>query len=284
MPTPLPRLPLRTNLHLPPGDDIPFHVYTVGTEQQAAITRLKGFSANQLFLTFSGGGLFRPLGRDKWDIVEANTLLYIPAGVPHEYVPQGTEPWLVGYVTFVETHGMLEGWGFGREPYRLRLESMEKLLELIADVWSASGPQYDAWRCAELLFTFCAELKKQRIGERGAENEEAAAKTARYRDSATGSAVRFLHDHLHRKLTMTELASYAGYSAKQLNRLFRRELGLTPMQYLQRIRLKTASLLLVEQPNLTVRQIAAHIGMEPDYLARLYRRVYGKTPAEARRR
>lgn len=277
-------LALRTNLHLSLGNDIPFSVYTVGTEQQSPITRLKGFSANQLLLTFSGTGLFRPLGQDNWDTVETNSLLYIPAHLPHEYVPQRPEPWSVGFVTFVENgSGLLESWGFGRSPYRQPLRDMSRLMELLAAVWSNSGPHDDAWRSAELLFAFCLELKKQTASFDPLQHE-GTAKTARYRDTAADSAVRFLHDYLQRDLTMAELASRVGYSAKQLNRLFRREFGTTPMQYLQSIRLKTAALLLADHPGMTVREVAAYIGMEPVYFSRLFRRVYGKTPSEHRRR
>ncbi|WP_373230704.1 hypothetical protein [Cohnella sp.] len=56
-------------------EGLPFAVYTVGTEMQASITRLEGFSANQLFLTFSGKGKLRLLGQDKWDIINPGTLL-----------------------------------------------------------------------------------------------------------------------------------------------------------------------------------------------------------------
>lgn len=273
-------LALRTNLHIA-GEDVPFSVYTVGTEVQAAITRMKGFSANQLILTFSGAGLFRPLGQDKWDTIDSNTLLYIPADLPHEYVPQRPEPWLVGYVTFLEKRGVvLESWGFGNAPCRQRLGDMGRLLELLEDIWSLSGPHFDAWSSMERLFCFCAELKKQ--AARQAPQADGPGKGARYRDSVD-SAVRFLHDHLHRDLSMTELASHVGYSPKHLNRLFRRDLGMTPMHYLQRVRLKTAALLLSEHPGMTVRQAAAYIGMEPVYFTRLFRRAYGKAPSELKK-
>ncbi|TMV46985.1 helix-turn-helix domain-containing protein [Paenibacillus mesophilus] len=272
-------LALRTNLHHPAGEDVPFSVYTVGTERQSAITRMKGFSANQLFLTFSGSGIFRPLGQDKWDTIEPNTMLYIPAGLPHEYVPQSSEPWLVGYVTFLEKRGgMLDGWGFGSVPYKLRLGDMNRLMELLEGIWSNSGPHFDTWRSTEQLFSFCAELKKQATACEP-HHVDGPAKGARYRDSVD-SAVRFLHDHLHRDLSMAELASHVGYSPKHLNRLFRRDIGMTPMTYLQRVRLKTAALLLAENPGMTVRQAAAHIGMEPVYFTRLFRRAYGTTPSD----
>lgn len=271
-------LQLRTNLVPAAGEAVPFTVYTVGTERQNALTRLNGFSASQLFVTFSGTGAYRPIGQDKWDTLEPGTLLYIPAGFPHEYVPQGN--WFVGYVTFHEKPGgPLEGWGFGQAPFRLALHDPQPLFALIERIWSMSGPDFDVWRTCELLFSMCVEIKKQ--ANAGTDNAQTPQeKPARYRDAVVQSAVRFLHDHLQRELKMSDLAAHVGYSAKHLNRLFRQSLGVTPLHYVQHLRLQTAAELLAGQPGMTVRQAAAHIGMEPVYFARLFRRYYGVPPSE----
>ncbi|HEY0827818.1 MAG TPA: helix-turn-helix domain-containing protein [Bacilli bacterium] len=275
-------LQLRTNLYPQIAEKVPFIVYTVGTEEQNSITRLKGFSAKQLFLTFSGTGYFRPLGQDKWDIITPNTLLYIPSGFPHEYLPQNQEPWCVGYVTYVEEQdNLLKGWGFGKSPVQLKLQEMDRLFRLIEQIWHHSGPQYDMWQSMELFFSFCVELRKQAT-PKSIPKPVIMEKALRYRDSVVDSAIRFLHDHLQRSLSMVELSSYVGYSPKQLNRLFQQSIGSTPLQYLQQIRLNTASLLLQEHPSMTIRQAAAYIGMEPDYFARLFRRRYGFVPSELR--
>lgn len=273
-------LHLRTNLYPQIAEQVPFNVYTVGTEEQHSITRLKGFSAKQLFLTFSGTGYFRPLGQDEWDIITPNTLLYIPSEFPHEYLPQNQVPWCVGYVTYVEKQAnLLEGWGFGEVPIQLKLHEMDRLFGLIEQIWFHSGPQYDMWQSTELFFSFCLELRKQ-SSTMSIQKPVIAEKALRYRDSVVDSAIRFLHDHLQRNLSMEELSSHVGYSPKQLSRLFQQSVGSTPLQYLQQIRLSTASLLLQDHPSMTIRQAAAYIGMEPDYFARLFRRKYGFVPSE----
>lgn len=276
-------LQLRTNLFPPIGENVPFIVYTVGTEEQHPITRLTGFSAKQLFLTFSGTGSFRLLGQDKWDIIHPNTLLYIPSGLPHEYLPQSQEPWCVGYVTFVEKQeAILESWEFGDMPTQLVLQKMDRLHVLIEQIWLCSGPQFDVWQSTESFFAFCLELKKQ-TSSVSIQHLMVTEKALRYRDSVVDSAIRFLHDHLQRNLTMAELSSHVGYSSKQLNRLFQKSFGTTPLQYLQVYRLQTASMLLKEQPTMTIRQIAAHIGMEPIYFTRLFKRKYGVVPSKLTR-
>jgi AraC-like DNA-binding protein len=277
-------LPLRTNLYPQTGVTFPFTVYTVGTEEQSSMIRLKGFSANHLFLTFSGMGMFRPLGQELWEIIKPNTILYIPSDLPHEYLPYNQEPWCVGYVTFVENQkAILESWGFGKSAVQFDLQDIDRLDKLLEEIWRHSGPQNDVWRTTEYLFSFCLELKKQRSLAGLQEPVVAYQEALRHRDSVVDSAIRFLHDHLQRNISLAELSSHVGYSPKQLNRLFQQSMGATPLQYLQGIRLQTAALLLKYHPRITINQAAAHIGMEAVYFTRLFRRRYGLVPSEFRK-
>lgn len=275
-------LTLRSNVsHLP--EDVPFAVYTVGTEFQGPVTRLMGFSADQLMITFSGIGRFRILKQDKWDMIASSSALFIPAGVPHEYMPYGNEPWHVGYVTFTQKpDGPLNGWGFAGSPFYRLLGSLEKLHPLLTQIWSCSGAQYDPWSATETLFSFLLELKRQmRETPHPLPGTVAADRHAgRLPNSVVERAVQFMHDHQERALTIEQLSALFGYSAKQLTRLFRQSLDTTPLHYLQQLRLSTAMRLLYEQPGMTVRQIAANVGMEPVYFTRLFRRSFGVTPSE----
>lgn len=278
-------LQLRTNLYHQ-IEEVPFSVYSVGTEYQQAITRLKGYSAKQLFISFSGIGAFRTLEQNEWDIVTPSTLLYIPSDYPHEYLPQGEEPWFVGYVSFVDHHHtLLESWGFGDTHFYMPLRNPLQLYRVLESIWNYSGPHYNVWQATQQFFSFCLELKKQTTPNNDKKpNPGQADRQVRYRDSVVDSTIRFLHDHLQRDLIMAELSARVGYSSKQLNRLFQQSLGVTPLQYVHRIRLQSASRLLEEQPSMTVRQIAAHVGMEPDYFTRMFQKQYGITPTAYRAR
>jgi AraC-like DNA-binding protein len=158
---------------------------------------------------------------------------------------------------------------------------MSRLYELLYTIWNHSEPNYDVWQSTALLFSFCLEVKKQSAVNGNHVNSD-SNKTVRYRNSVVHNATRFLQDHLQRNLVMAELSAHVGYSPKQLTRLFQENLGLTPLQYIQRVRLQTAALLLKQNPNMTIRQTAAHVGMEPVYFTRLFRRLYGVVPSKYR--
>lgn len=282
-------LPLRSNLTHSLRELLPLSVYTAGTEIQPPITRMKGFSAHQLFLTLSGSGRFRRLqvNKDKWDILGPGQLLYIPAGCVHEYMPYGEQPWFVGYVTMVENFGdLLSRWGFHHAPKKLQLSDVSLFTGPLREIWERSGADNDPWQTTELLLSLLLAIVKDTAAGRPAPpDSEPPLHTpppASYRETVVDVAVRFLHDHMNRPITIARLAEHVGYSQKQLTRLFRRSIGLTPLQYLQQIRLRTARLLLQDHPELTVRQAASYVGLEPVYFTRLYKREFHRLPSADR--
>ena len=72
--------------------------------------------------------------------------------------------------------------------------------------------------------------------------------------------INYLHAHYHLPLTMQHLAEYASYSISQLSRHFLAHIGLTPMEYLTRLRLTFAMEALMGQPELTLPRAATMSG------------------------
>lgn len=273
-------LNLRSNNSYAVNHGLPLAVYTVGTEYQIPISRLEGYSAHQLLVTFSGAGKFRLLGQEQWDILEPGSLLYVPANLPNEYRPLDETPWFVGYVSYLEgKDGMLKSWGFAEKPFTRILKNADDFHPFIRKIWLKSGSEPEPWQSAKILLSMCLELLRQIHANK---LNQQPTLSGRVHESIVESTIRFMHDHLGRRITMEELSAHAGYSAKQLTRLFRQQTQQTPMQYLQDFRLRTANLLLIDNPQLTIRQAAATVGLEPVYFTRLYRRYYGYTPSVTR--
>ena len=92
-----------------------------------------------------------------------------------------------------------------------------------------------------------------------------------------------LLDELNRRVaepvTLNELAEWSGFSAQHLNRLFRRALGVTPLQHLARMRMERAAELLAEG-RMTVRGLAQRVGYDdPYYFSRAFKQHFGQSPA-----
>jgi len=81
---------------------------------------------------------------------------------------------------------------------------------------------------------------------------------------------------------MKGLADDLGLSAPYFQRLFRRETGYTPLQYLNQYRMEQAKMLLAETKD-SVETIARQVGIpNVKYFARLFRQINGASPREYR--
>lgn len=79
-------------------------------------------------------------------------------------------------------------------------------------------------------------------------------------------------------LTLQELATHSGTTAKHLCRLFSRFVGTAPMQTYSLIKLESARLLLM-RTNLSIKEISAQVGVEnPLYFSRCFSKEFGCSP------
>lgn len=101
-------------------------------------------------------------------------------------------------------------------------------------------------------------------------------------DKRVNLAKSFLDDHLAEKVTLSQVSAAAHLSVRQLSNLFKRQLGLSPVQYLRQARMKQAASLLMHS-NDTVQRIAESVGYGS--LAAFSERFYqhfGKYPSHYR--
>jgi AraC-like DNA-binding protein len=104
-------------------------------------------------------------------------------------------------------------------------------------------------------------------------------------DRRLARALELIDRDFARPLALRQLAQAAGLTEDYFTRLFRRELGLPPMQHLIRTRLAAARRLLAADPALAVAEAASRSGFEDaGHFARLFRRHYGVAPREFRSR
>lgn len=81
--------------------------------------------------------------------------------------------------------------------------------------------------------------------------------------------VQYLREHLQSKITLEDVAKSFGYHPHYLVELSKKHLGISPMHYLQHLRLEKAKEYL-EFSRLYIKEIAELIGLSPFYLSRLF--------------
>lgn len=98
------------------------------------------------------------------------------------------------------------------------------------------------------------------------------------------TAQEWILENLHNPLPVAEMAERANMSPRNFARVFRREVGTTPGQYVQRTRIARARELL-ETTDLPIGQIAGRCGFgAPETFFRSFGRTLGLTPNEYRHR
>ncbi|PAU76131.1 GlxA family transcriptional regulator [Halomonas salipaludis] len=104
------------------------------------------------------------------------------------------------------------------------------------------------------------------------------------RDERVRVAVLTMEQSLNARLDTQGLAERINLSPRQLDRLFRQEMGTTPMRYFKTMRLRYAEWLL-HHTDSSVAEIAADCGFaDAAHLSRDFTTHYGCNPSESRRR
>jgi signal transduction histidine kinase/DNA-binding LacI/PurR family transcriptional regulator/AraC-like DNA-binding protein len=91
-------------------------------------------------------------------------------------------------------------------------------------------------------------------------------------------ASAYIHEHYPENLSRIEIARHLNVSEHYLTRCFRQEMGITPVVYLNRYRIRQAKTLL-EQGETNVTEVALAVGFsDSNYFGRLFRREVGIAP------
>jgi signal transduction histidine kinase/DNA-binding LacI/PurR family transcriptional regulator/DNA-binding response OmpR family regulator len=97
-------------------------------------------------------------------------------------------------------------------------------------------------------------------------------------------AISYLNTHYKDPITRSDVADYVGVSERHLARCFQQAVGLSPITYLNRLRVKVAKTLL-DQGKLSITDVAMEVGFSAGgYFTRVFRDEVGVSPREYVRR
>jgi AraC-like DNA-binding protein len=100
-------------------------------------------------------------------------------------------------------------------------------------------------------------------------------------DRQIDQAIRWISLQYHQQLSIDHMASTLGYHRAHLSKAFKIRTGISPKQYLMKVRMNKAKELL--RGNLTIDQVASSVGFNDAlYFSKQFRRWSGMSPSEYR--
>jgi len=101
-------------------------------------------------------------------------------------------------------------------------------------------------------------------------------------DHRVKAAIDTMHQSVAVQLSMSTLSRRVNLSVTRFRQLFKKELGLSPMQYIKRVRLERAANLL-QTSFLSIKEVGFHTGLgDTSHFVRDFKKRYGLTPGEFR--
>lgn len=237
-----------------------------------------------------GRGLFQASG-ESWSL-EAGDGLFLNANVLHSVrLPEGEDCRLHSLVFSAELLAGMPGSIFEQRYIRPVLGSSTRAVPLyrsepwrreaaaaVEQAYHAFAGEAFGW---ELLVRGALGRMWALMAEHMASPGAAAAESHDVR--RLKEMLQYLHTHYDQPVSLEEVAGAVHIGKRECLRCFQRTIGVTPIQYLLKYRVRKASALLAET-DLPVTEVALRCGFEsPSYFSLVFRRLTGRTPKEYRR-
>ncbi|RUU25174.1 GlxA family transcriptional regulator [Mesorhizobium sp. M6A.T.Ce.TU.016.01.1.1] len=173
----------------------------------------------------------------------------------------------------------------------MRIEAAATVYEVEDHIWSCAGGTASFDMMVELVKHHCGEPVAVSVGElavagrvrTGDERQRLPLLRQHGRlNPRVVKLIELMQRNLAAPLTMADLAAAAGLSRRQVERLFRNDLGRSPCRYFRELRLEHAKLLLA-QSAMPILDIAISCGfVSASHFSRCFRESHQIAPHEAR--
>lgn len=238
-------------------------------------TKREGFSHSILLYTLSGCGKYEYRGKD--GMLPAGTILLLDSKFSHYYGTAEDMSWEFIWMHYEDRGSCsLADYFFeiGMEIQQIPEEEACRFYESMKEL---------SCGLTALCELRVAQKFLQLLGDWGFHNIQSSYPVIRESGGTVTEAQLYMQENYKKKISLHELAHACAVNQYHLIRLFRKYLGLTPYQYLLRVRISRAKLLLVSTDK-TVSQVGEEVGFEDGstFIA-AFRKLTGTTPLQYRK-
>lgn len=245
--------------------------------------RKEGISQYIFIYCVKGKGWFSINGVTK--NINENQFFILPAGIPHAYGSDETEPWTIYWIHFkgynaqfcleeqqVYPKNIIPG-EHSRIEYRNQL--FEKIYSTFGMGYSMEHLQY-ASMC---LHYYMASLMYINIFR----DDTFSENSTREKDLAN-SAIHFMRENIEKKIMVEDIAHELHLSTSYFSTQFQKSTGFTPIAYLNNLRIQEACQYL-DFTDMKINQLCHKIGYDDAYyFSRIFTKIMGISPKEYKKR
>lgn len=243
------------------------------------VDRPEGYPAHVILLCVAGKGLIRT--EEEETPLQSGDVVWVPPHTSHGYGADPEDPWRV-YWVHVEGIRVDAWWNWlsveGERSLRWRVSEVTQLAERFERVWrhqDATGSDISFLRMSAETEALLAEAVA------GRETEDAAS---RHLEDRIDRSVKWMQEHLGERIRLEDCANIAGMSASHFSAVFREVTGISPIKYLNRLRLRQGSEWL-DTTSLPVQEISDRLGYaNPFHFSKAFRQFTGLSPRAYRKR
>lgn len=210
--------------------------------------------------------------------ITKDTFFIIPAGLPHKYGADLSNPWTIYWFHFSGTQAS----GFCNNSFSIsnissientrndrRIKLFEEIYQTLSMGYSRENLEYASVCLWYLLGSFHYRPQFERM------------RTIQQTDVIEKS-ILYMHEHLNENISLHDLATHCGYSASHFSAIFRKKTTRSPIEYFLDLKMQNAC----QQLDFTskrIKEIASDLAFTDQfYFSRLFKRIIGVSPVDYR--
>ncbi len=214
--------------------------------------------------------------------VSDDTYFILPAGHPHAYGSSADNPWTIYWIHFSGTlaREYLPGT---YDPVRIKPGIRSRIagrIEIFDEIMTTLDDGLDL----EHLLYACSVFHHFLGSLRFLNQYRAVGAQTNETFDITQSAIHFMKENIGKKIRLSQIAAYVGFSSSHFSARFMKDTGQSPIDYLNNLKIEYACRLL-EGSEEHINSICHKVGIQdPYYFSRLFKSVTGFSPTAFRNR